>query len=189
MRKILRGSWLLSILVVVSCVTINIYFPAEEIRGAADRIVDEVYGEKAEATEPAPARPDSSFIPGWGGSVAYAAQDIDVTTPEIRAIRADMKARFGQLESYLDSGTLGIAEDGLLVIRSQDGLDLKQRAEVKRLVDAENQDRRRLYHEIARANGFPEKAAEVQSIFAASWRDKAATGWYLQSGGSWQQKK
>ena len=188
MKRILRGVLLLGIAAVVSCVTINIYFPAEEIRGAADRIVDEVYGEKAESSQPAPVQPGSSFIPGWGPELAYAATDIDVTTPEIRAIRADMKTRFDQLESYLGTGNVGIAEDGLLAVRSQDGLNLKQRAEVSRLVDAENKDRLRLYQEIARANNFPEKAGEVQSIFADSWRDKAAKGWYMQTGGNWQQK-
>jgi uncharacterized protein YdbL (DUF1318 family) len=188
MKNMLRGVWLLSLVTIVSCVTINIYFPAEEIRGAADRIVDEVYGEKAETSEPTPAQPGSSFIPALWVGVAYAAQDIDVTTPEIRAIRADMKDRFGQLESYLNAGNIGIAADGLLGVRSQEGLDLKQRAEMKRLVDAENKDRMRLYQEIARANGFPEKAGEVQSIFADSWRDKAAKGWYLQNGKGWQQK-
>lgn len=188
MKSILHGVWLLSIVVVVSCVTVNIYFPAEEIRGAADRIVDEVYGEKAGPSKPAAESPGSSFLPTWGPGVAYAAQDIDVTTPEIRAIRAEMKTRFDQLQPFLAAGNLGIAADGLLAIRNNDGLDLRQRAEMKRLVDAENKDRLRLYQEIAKANGFPEKAADVQAIFAESWRDKAAAGWYLQEGGGWKQK-
>jgi len=68
-------------------------------------------------------------------------------------------------------------------------LGLKQRADAQRLVEAENQDRQRLYLEIARANGFPDKIAEVQAIFAQSWRDKAAKGWYIeQTGGTWKQK-
>jgi len=83
----------------------------------------------------------------------------------------------------------GHFQNGLVKVRTTDGLVLKQRAEVQRLVDAENQDRRRLYLEIAQANGFPDKAAEVQAIFAESWRDKAAKGWYLeQDGGGWTQK-
>jgi len=44
MKVFLRSFTLLAIAAAVSCVTINIYFPAEEIRGVADRIVDEVYG-------------------------------------------------------------------------------------------------------------------------------------------------
>jgi uncharacterized protein YdbL (DUF1318 family) len=74
-------------------------------------------------------------------------------------------------------------------VRTTEGLDLKGRAEVQQLVSAENEDRRRLYREIARANGFPDKADEVQQIFADTWRDKAGKGWYIeQSGGGWERK-
>jgi len=77
----------------------------------------------------------------------------------------------------------------LVKLRTTDGLGLKQRADIQKLVDAENQDRRRLYLEIAQANSFPDKVDEVQAIFADSWRDKAAKGWYLeQNGGGWKQK-
>lgn len=189
MCKLLRGLALFAIVVSVSCVTINIYFPAEELRGAADRIVDEVYGEKPGPVEKAPESPGSSFLPGIGVKSAYAAQDINVSTPEIRALRADMKVRFDQLAPSLDSGHVGIDARGYLTLRSTDGLGLKQRADIKRLVDAENQDRKRLYQEIARANGFPDKAGEIEAIFSESWRDKAAKGWYLQDDkGRWSQK-
>ena len=197
MKKSLRKLLLLSAVTVVSCVTINIYFPAEQLRGAADRIVDEVWGERATDTEPGqvtppPARPPAqpgTFLRILGPATASAVQDIDVSTPEIRAIRETMKERSALLFPYLDAGQVGIGLDGLVKVRTTDGLVLKQRAEVQRLVDAENQDRRRLYLEIAQANGFPDKAAEVQAIFAESWRDKAAKGWYLeQDGGRWAQK-
>ncbi len=189
MRNILRSFALLALVVAVSCVTINIYFPAEELRGAADRIVDEVYGEKAGQQKKAPAAPGSSFLQFFGPGVAHAAQDIDVTTPEIRALRNDMKDRFDQLAPSLASGHVGIDAKGYLELRTTEGLNLKQRADVKRLVDAENQDRKRLYLEIAKANGFPDKAEEVEGIFAESWRAKAAKGWYLQDAkGNWSQK-
>jgi uncharacterized protein YdbL (DUF1318 family) len=188
---------LLSIVTAVSCVTINIYFPAEQVRGVADRIVDEVWGERANGTEPAqPAQPPAqppvkpgSILRILGPATASAAQDIDVSTPEIRALRESMKERSGQLFPYLDAGQVGIGLDGLIKIRTTEGLGLKQRADVQRLADAENQDRQRLYLEIAKANGFPDKVAEVQTIFAATWRDKAAKGWYVeQNGGTWKQK-
>ena len=197
MHNILRSWLLLTVVTVMSCVTINIYFPAEQVRGAADRIVDEVWGERASgagsdqseppATQP-PAKPQSYFRL-LGPATAGAAQDIDVSTPEIRAVRETIKERFTQLAPYLDAGQVGLGLDGLLKIRTTDGLSLKQRAEVQRLVDAENQDRRRLYLEIAQANGFPDKVDEIQQIFAVSWSDKAAKGWYLEkAGGGWQQK-
>jgi len=197
MERFWKSLLALTVASVVSCVTINIYFPAEQVRGAADRIVDEVWGERAGSaepvkTEPEPAKPPAkpeSFLPNLAPSTAFAAQDINVSTPEIRAIREAMKERSGQLFSYLDSGHVGIGLDGLLKLRSTDGLGLKSRADVQHLVEAENQDRRRLYQEIARANGFPDKVDEVQAIFADSWRDKAANGWYIeQAGGGWGQK-
>jgi len=197
MKNISHSLLLVAIVTAVSCVTVNIYFPAEEVRGVADRIVDEVWGERATDGGPAqpapppvkpPAQPGSSFL-RLGPAAATAAQNIDVSTPEIRAIREALKERSGYLFLYFDSGHVGIALDGSVKVRSTDGMGLKQRAEAQRLVEAENQDRQRLYLEIARANGFPDKAAEVQAIFAESWRDKAAKGWYIeQTGGTWKQK-
>ena len=190
MRQFTRLLPILAVLAVLSCVTINIYFPADEVRGAADRIVNEVWG--ARAQEPAPAKPEkspgSSMLQWLQPPSAYAAQDINVSTPEIRALREAMKARSAALFPYLDAGNVGIGTDGLLKVRSTDGLDLRARGEVSRLVQAENADRLRLYGEIARANGFPDKADEVRDIFAQTWREKAAPGWYLEKNGGWVRK-
>jgi uncharacterized protein YdbL (DUF1318 family) len=189
MKRLIRGLCLLAIGSVVACVTINIYFPAEEIRGVADRIVDEVYGEPDKPVDKVPAKPGSSFFRVFEPTVAYAAQDLDVTTPEIRAIKADMTARFDQLVPFLNSGQAGITSDGLLEIRTAEGLGMKERAELTRLIKAENQDRLRLYKEIATANNFPDKVDEIQAIFASSWRDKAHKGWYVQGDkGDWKVK-
>lgn len=152
-----------------------------------------MWGERAADTVPdPPAQPPaqpSSFLGILSPNLAYAQQDINVSTPEIRAIRESMKERSAQLIPYLDSGHVGISLDGLLKIRTTEGLALKPRADLQRLLEAENQDRRRLYREIAQANGFPDKVAEVQAVFADSWRDKAARGWYLEQGsGGWIQK-
>jgi uncharacterized protein len=182
----------LAAFLVISCVTINIYFPAEEMRGAADRIVDEVWQDRVTPPlrqDAPPAgdkqKPSGSFL-RLGPAVAHAAQDIDISTPEIRALRESMRQRSAVLFPYLDGGHVGIARDGLLKVRSTDGLDLKARGEVSRLVSAENSDRQRLYREIARANGFPDRADEVQAIFADSWRQRASAGWYIeQADGSW----
>jgi len=190
MKRLVRICSLLAAVAVVSCVTINIYFPAEEVRGAADKIVNEVWGDRTEPPPPQaePQGQPSSFL-HFGISSAQAAQDINVSTPEIRAIRESMKQRADSLFPYLDGGQVGIGQDGLLKVRTTDGLDLRTRGEVNRLVAAENGDRLRLYTEIARANGFADKAAEVQAIFADSWRNQAAGGWFIESkDGSWGKK-
>jgi uncharacterized protein YdbL (DUF1318 family) len=194
MKTVIRSLSLLLTLTVISCVTINIYFPAEEIRGAADKIVNEVWGNGPPngTEESAPQQQDT---PGSGlyklltPANAHAAQDINVSTPAIRAIKASIKARSGELISFLNSGHVGLGHNGLLKVRDTSGLSLKQKGQVNKLVNAENQDRQRLYKEIAVANDFPNKVGEVQSIFAESWRNQAKAGWYLEKpDGSWGQK-
>jgi len=194
MKRFARTLTALAALTIAACVTINIYFPAEEMKGAADKIVNEVWGDKIEKPEQkpdpaAPKPPGSSFLQLLQPASAHAAQDINVSTPEIRALKESIKQRAGSLIPYLNGGQVGIGADGMLKLRSSEGLDLKGRGEVNRLLSAENADRQRLYQEIARANGFPDQVAEVQGVFAESWREQSAGGWYLEGkDGSWKKK-
>ncbi|MDK2847319.1 MAG: hypothetical protein PWP34_672 [Desulfuromonadales bacterium] len=188
---------------VAACVTINIYFPAEEVRSAADRIVNEVWGEGDAQTPPsqpeAPAETGpTSLLQLIGPSAAWAADgvngaDINISTPQIRAIKNAMRQRTGDLRPYLDGGQIGVGRDGLLKVRTLEGLDLRGRGAVQRLVKAENQDRMRLYSEIAaEINQNPNRTAtpaQVQEIFAESWQSQAAAGWYIETAtGSWRRK-
>lgn len=191
MKTLTRCFSILITLSVISCVTINIYFPAEELRGAADKIVEEVWGDRnpQDTEKNPPQQPGSSIFHYLQPTAAYAAQDINVSTPEIRAIKASIKKRSAALAGFLKSGTIGIGQNGLLKVRSTAGLNLKQRGQVNKLVKAENKDRLQLYKEIAVANGFPDKTAEVQNIFADSWRKQAAKGWFLEKpNGTWAAK-
>jgi uncharacterized protein YdbL (DUF1318 family) len=63
-------------------------------------------------------------------------------------------------------------------------------AALKRLVDADNGARRQLYDEVAKAlNLKPDQVSQVRKIFAKQWRDKAQTGWAVQSDdGQWGRK-
>jgi uncharacterized protein YdbL (DUF1318 family) len=194
MKNITRSLSLLLMLTVISCVTINIYFPAEELRGAADKIVNEVWGNGQpngadEAAPQPPENPGSGLFNLLTPTSAYAAQDINVSTPAIRAIKDSIKQRSGTLVPFLTAGNVGLSSDGLLKVRSSKGLSLKEKGQLNKLVNEENQDRQRLYQEIAVANKFPDKVGEIQSIFAESWRSQAQQGWYLENpDGSWQQK-
>jgi uncharacterized protein YdbL (DUF1318 family) len=116
--------------------------------------------------------------------------DINVSNPAIRALKDSIKARSDAIKPFMDRGNVGIASEGLLTIRSIDGLNLKERAETKQLVDAENRDREALYAEIAKANGFPKDSIpKIKSIFAKSWIDQARSGWWIQDGqGNWKRK-
>ena len=179
-----------------ACVTVNIYFPAAAVERAADQIVKETWGGPAKPATPVP-QPQSrslfsrnrllalSFV-----SEAFAQDaDINVTNPAIRALKESIKNRSNAIKPYMDRGNVGIARDGLLAVRSADGLNLKERAEVNQLIDAENKDREALYAEIAKANGIPkENIPKIKSIFAKSWIEQAQPGWWIQNNGNWQKK-
>ncbi len=188
---------------ITSCVTINIYFPAAAVEKAADRIVDEVWG--SEGKEPAKEEPQKQegapqsliekaillAVSVAGPREAYAQEaDINVTTPAIRTLKQSIKKRAESIMPFMDSGNVGIGNNGLLVIRNSTGLKLKDKARLKRLIAAENRDRNALYREIAKANGFPpEKVADIKRIFAGSWIKKARKGWWVQgTDGNWKQK-
>lgn len=181
----------------VACVTVNIYFPAPEVREAAEKIVDETWG-AAPAPQPAPGRQSSiahtlllaALQLATPREAAAAEVDINVSTAAIRAIKDGMRQRAAELKPVLTGGSVGIGKDGLLVERDAAALDLATRARVRRLVDAENKDRESLYREIATANSFgAERVADIRSIFAQTWKEKAERGWWIQAGdGSWKQK-
>lgn len=182
---------------VSACVTVNIYFPAAAVERAADQIVKETWGGPAEPTKSAP-QPQSFDWRGparivslaWISEAQAQEADINVSNPAIRALKDSIKQRSGAIRPYMDRGNVGIAQDGMLAIRNTDGLDLKARAGIKQLVDAENRDREALYVEIAKANGIPtSNVPKIKSIFAKSWIDQAQPGWWIQdSQGNWKKK-
>jgi uncharacterized protein YdbL (DUF1318 family) len=179
-----------------ACVTVNIYFPAAAVERAADQIVKETWGGPAKPATPAPQPQSRSlFSPNRFLALSFVSEafaqdaDINVTNPAIRALKDSIKKRSDAIKPYMDRGNIGIAQDGLLAIRSADGLNLKERAEASQLIDAENKDREALYAEIAKANGIPkENIPKIKSIFAKSWIEQAQPGWWIQSNGNWQKK-
>jgi len=179
-----------------ACVTVNIYFPAAAVERAADQIVKETWGGPAKPAIPVPQPQSRSlFSPNRFLALSFVSEafaqdaDINVTNPAIRALKDSIKKRSDAIKPYMDRGNIGIAQDGLLAIRSADGLNLKERAEASQLIDAENKDREALYAEIAKANGIPkENIPKIKSIFAKSWIEQAQPGWWIQSDGNWQKK-
>ena len=121
---------------------------------------------------------------------AQAQANLDISSPEIRAVTASMQSRFSELEKFFAGGSLGLTAEGLIELRDQASVPLAERALVKRLVAEDNKDRNTLYAEIAKANGHPEWEADIRKIFARRWVERGAqTGWYYQdTGGAWKQK-
>ncbi len=190
-----------ALLVLAACVTINIYFPAAEAREAAEKIVDDILGEDAKV--PAPVKQDQSmYLKPSEQSYALNLLDLlippaqaaaqpkfDADTPVVRKLQASMKQRHGQLKEFYQSGAVGFTQDALVGVRDQSAVPLKQRGQVKNLVDAENNDRNQLYKEIANANGHPEWEKDVRETFGKTWISNAAKGWWYQnSTGAWVQK-
>lgn len=187
-------------LMLVSCVTINIYFPAAAAEKAADRIIEDVWGPETqpkESTSPEDKEQSKQkqtqnlalTMLNWMVPVAQAAEaDLNISSPSINALQSAMKARHNSLKSYYSNGAVGLTENGLITVRDPKAIALKDRNKVKSLVADENKDRNALYAEIARANGHPEWQADIQATFARRWIKNAAKGWWYQSSGSWQQK-
>ena len=189
-------------LMLVSCVTINIYFPAAAAEKAADRIIEDVWGpgtRPGEDVDPDAAVDQSSAIEAgdnniaiailnWLVSPAAAEADININSPAINELKADMKERHEQLEPFYNSGGIGLTEDGFIMVRDAKAIPLKDRNRVNALVTDENKDRKSLYAEIARGNGHPEWEDDIRQTFAKRWISNAAKGWWYQQGGSWKQK-
>ena len=207
---------LLGLALLAGCVTVNVYFPEAQAQHAADKIIDAVTGSTGAAPAPGPqSKPQSApseeppssdrAAAPTAGSVllaatgrvlellvpAAAAQEqanLNISTPEIRAIIGSMRARFQQhLQPFFASGAVGLTADGTLAVRDPSSVPLAQRATLLRLVAQQNQDLSLLYGEIAKANGHPEWAPDIRHVFAQRWQVRAhQRGWYYRdSGGNW----
>lgn len=189
-----------------ACVTINVYFPAAAAEKAADRIIQDVWGESAQPAQPKaddPADKRSSIGAPMQGVLLAAAEgalnlliapaqaqaDLNIATPAVRQLTQSMEARHAQLKKYYDSGAVGLTADGMIELRDLNMVPLPERNAARKLVSDENADRANLYREIAAANGHPEWESDIRSTFAQRWIDRASPGWYHKdSAGAWKQK-
>ena len=189
----------------LACVTVNVYFPEAAIKELSLQIEEEIQRKAAEESPPqsgALPRAGTAVAPatslaGFGlATAAWAAEgevpDPEVTNPAIRKIIDSRAQRVEALDRYKGLGVLGENNKALLEVRSLDSLaDLRQRAEVQKLLKEENDDRNRLFTEIAAAQGVdPSQIPRIQETYAETLREKARTGdWIQLADGSWTQKK
>jgi uncharacterized protein YdbL (DUF1318 family) len=205
----------LIVLVLGACVTINVYFPEAEIENLSERIEEEVAKQAAEQqgkqedetpAEGADEAPEgdepqtSSRAPRpglldalFGVRPAYAAEveDPGISNPAIQKIIDSRAKRVDEIKRFKDMGVIGEANDGTLAIRDLSRLeDLRQRARVQKLVREENEDRKALYREIAKAKDLePSQIPRVASTYAETLRERAAKGHWIQlENGEWKRR-
>ena len=201
---------LLPAVMLASCVTINVYFPAAEAQKAAEEFVEDVIGEApaasggsakldhgdaarfvaatVEGRDVVPVRvfshTETRFDPvGFLIASAHAQENVDIRirTPAIQAIQARMAERFqGTLVPLFDVGAVGFGNDGLVVLRDPAKVPLAQRTAANQAVAEENRDRNAVYREIAVANGHPEWETQIRQTFAKEWVAQARAGWWYQ---------
>ncbi len=193
-------------LILISCVTINIYFPAAEAEKVAEQIIDEVL--HSSENPPVINKEDQSQLYLNNGlethylqhsflaiidfmiTSAHAAQaNLSINSSKIRSIRSSMKKRQSKLQAYYKSGTIGFTNNGMIATVTSKGLSVKQKSTAKKLIAAENNDRHALYAEISNANGHPEWQADIQKTFSKAWINKISSGWMYQTqSGQWRKK-
>ncbi|HUP25564.1 MAG TPA: DUF1318 domain-containing protein [Thermoanaerobaculia bacterium] len=206
--------WLL--LLLAGCVTINVYFPEAEIRELSERIEAEVRGEPVSAEEgesaaepprfrlaSEPARGVARGELRWAGlgglagvlaiqSPGQGVPEPAVMTPAIRKIVASRRTRHPELERWKAQGVVGENNRALAEARDlQQVADLRQRAEVQRLLREENADREQLFREIAAAEGVDlSQLPRIQQTYADTMRRVALPGqWVQMPDGSWVRKQ
>ena len=192
MRRVIGAVKMFGLLFLLSaCVTVNIYFPAAQVERTAEQIVDDIYGTGAKEQSLLEGRGLVQRLAGLvGPSAAHAEEATTVSNSTIRGLKEQIGQRHQELLPYYGSESVGITTDGYLEVRETKGLTLQQVAALKRLVQADNSDRQKLYAEVARAlNLDPGQVKKVEEIFARQWQDKAASGWLVQKAdGKWVKK-
>jgi hypothetical protein len=113
-----------------ACVTVNVYFPAAAAEKAADKIIEDIYGEGSGAEQdpekPTDDRGSERFEDDREAlgkliemllPAAQAQPDITIATPGIAKLKAAMKRRHAALLPFYQSGAVGMTRDGLVAIR------------------------------------------------------------------------
>ncbi|MBU0698078.1 MAG: YdbL family protein, partial [Proteobacteria bacterium] len=173
----LKPLWMAATLMAIAlfaCVTINIYFPAEKVESVAGDIVDDIRGKKPSQNGGQSWNREDlfheirlAFLP----ASAWADDVITVSNPTIRALKETMKARFQQLKPYYQKGALNEGDNGYLSVADAGGLNLKEKRDLNGLADAENNDRKTLYAEVAKALKIdPGQINRIAEIFAKEWQ-------------------
>jgi len=178
MKRYQSAIWiaiLCTVIFIFACVTINIYFPAEKVESVASDIVDEIRGRKPAGKDGQPKTQKDSFLKlfrqALSPSVSWAQDAMTVSNPTIRALKQKMRTLFAQMKPYYRKGMLVEGSNGYVSTGNTGGLGLREKRNLKNLVDAENKDRSRLYKEVAKALKIDaSQTSRIAEIFAKEWQ-------------------
>ena len=178
MKRMLKSVWIVICSVTLfafACVTINIYFPAEKVESAAGEIVQDVRGLKEGDKEKVP-KPDKNSswtrtLLALAPAAAWAEEVTSVSNPAIRSLKDKLRSNFGQMKPFYQKGMVIEGNNGYVSLGNTDVLNLKEKRDLKSLADAENQYRRQLYEEVAKALKIESSQINrVAEIFAKEWQ-------------------
>jgi uncharacterized protein YdbL (DUF1318 family) len=197
------------VFIIASCavITVNIYFPEKDVKEAYKALEKELMAtdEKTEDKQPEDkpeGKPESSirfeFVSSVYAQEAGLADEISKVVkrmPEVVQAYKAMGARIADTDRLRDSGAVGEANKGLLVVREK-----TLSPSDKRIVDMENKNRRSVMEGMAKAivkiNRLPLNDKNLNQVrpqaieqFAAIRRDSAKKGWWIQdANGNWSKK-
>jgi hypothetical protein len=154
---------------------LRFFFPAEEVESVAGEIVKDIRGKKGGTEDKSLKDKKNSLslqtIFHFFCPVAHAKDVVTISNPTIRVLKQKMKARFRQMEPFYRKAMLIEGDNGYVSIGNTGGLGLKDKRNLKALVDAENSNRKSLYAEVAKALKIdPSQTDKIARIFAEEWK-------------------
>jgi uncharacterized protein YdbL (DUF1318 family) len=177
-------------IVLFACVTINIYFPAEKVETMAEGIVEDIRGKEdkksPKSSDPKPYNQDPSkkdseplshifrLLDIIGPRSVFAQEATEVSNATIRALKEKMRKRYPQMKSFFTQGVIKEGDNGYIIEGDTRKVDLKTRSRIKKLMKAENGDRKKLYKEVAAALKIdPSQIQQIEEIFTEQWKKSA----------------
>ena len=107
----------------------------------------------------------------FGPAFAWADEATTVSNPTIRALKEKMKGLYRQMKPYYQKGMLKEGNNGYVSTGDIKGLGLKEKRDLKSLVDTENKTRKGLYGEVAKALKIDNSQVDrIAEIFAKEWQ-------------------
>ena len=192
-----------------ACITVNVNFPESAVQRAADDFVRDLYkdssAQSSDAEEPtSPVKtkkkkaPASNAKPSVSSSIlkffdflpTAHAQELNMSSPKSKEIRARMGSRVGEIVKFKQKGALGENFEGELTLKDASGLSADEKKIAEKLVKEENKDRNDLYEEIQSVNSISDrKQTRIRKFFGNAFRMNSPAGtWIEAEEGKWKKK-